>query len=47
MNGSANDDYIYTQGNLTLIRNYVARISAFMLLQGRSLPKIKYNYIKS
>jgi|GEM_PF-2887680 len=47
MNNSFNDNYINNyMGKLTLLRNYVARISAFMPVWGRSLSKIKYNYIK-
>ena len=48
MSNSVNCNYIdYMPGKLTLLRNYVARISAvFAPVSGRSLPKFKYNYIK-
>ena len=35
---------IYMPGKLALLRNYVARISAFLPFQGGSLPKFKYIY---
>ena len=38
--------YIYMSGKFVFLRNYIARISAFLAFQGRSLPKFKYNYIK-
>ena len=47
MNNAVNCDYIYMTGKLELMRNYVARISAVVPFQGGSLPKFKYNYIKS
>ena len=50
MNNSVNNyytNYIYMPGKLTLLRNYVARISACAPFRGRSMSKIKYNYIKS
>ena len=47
MNGSINDNYInYILDKWAQLRNYVACLTAFMLFQGRSVSKIKYNYIK-
>ena len=41
-------NYIYMTGKSTLLRNYVARLTAvFTPVKGRILPKFKYNYIKS
>ena len=43
MTNSVNYNFnIYMPGKLALLRNYVARISAFLPFQGGILPKIKY-----
>ena len=46
MSKSISDSYNYILGKAALLSVYTARISAFLPFRGRSVPKIKYNYIK-
>ena len=47
INSSINDNYInYILDKWAQLRNYVARLTAFMPFRARSVSKIKYNYIK-
>jgi len=47
INSSINDNYInYILDKWAQLRNYVARLTAFVPFRGRGVSKIKYNYIK-